>query len=623
MRTLASILLLLLTSYCIRATTTDSLYFELQQAQQDSTKAKICHQLIDEYYGANPDSMLHYSKLAFTFSKDLNLPEIHSKSYKDLVISYAFSFKLDSAKTLLLEAIEFYETTNQIDKISAAYQNMAVITENLQQPDSSLYYLDKSIEYLELFPDSRALSNIYTTKAMAYRTKGFYQLAVDDLLKAMRIIDQTDNEDSKANVLGMLSLTMDELGRTEDAFKYIEEAAVYLRNTNNLRQLAHAVGNQAVFLIDQGKVQESIPLLDEALDLSIKTAQPYLTLDIYFNKATSFYEDLNNPDSAMVYLDKILTLTTELEDNYMKGVVYRNKAFIALDNNNTREALGYIRLAEPYVNDFETVLDEVESKTEMADLFNRIGDHESENKYLKEATIIQDSLFSVKKDQQIEELNLIYQTEKKDSEIAYLAKTIELEQTKKRSLIMGLVLLALAAASFIYTLIQRSRKNKKIFEQEQEIEIARRKTVEQQLEFKQKELTARVLQLADKSEFLHKLQDEINALQSSTDHSIHKASSKISRMIEHDAIDNNEWEQFSKEFSSLHQNFLDRIFSKFGACSKAEVRLISLLKMNLSSKDIANILRISDDGIKKARYRLRKKLQLDSKTDLQGFLIGF
>jgi len=42
--------------------------------------------------------------------------------------------------------------------------------------------------------------------------------------------------------------------------------------------------------------------------------------------------------------------------------------------------------------------------------------------------------------------------------------------------------------------------------------------------------------------------------------------------------------------------------------------------MNLSSKEIANMLNISDDGIKKARYRLRKKLNLDHENDFQGFL---
>jgi DNA-binding CsgD family transcriptional regulator len=49
---------------------------------------------------------------------------------------------------------------------------------------------------------------------------------------------------------------------------------------------------------------------------------------------------------------------------------------------------------------------------------------------------------------------------------------------------------------------------------------------------------------------------------------------------------------------------------------------MALLKMNLSSKEIANILNISAEGIKKARYRLRKKLSINSDETLQDMIIS-
>lgn len=94
-------------------------------------------------------------------------------------------------------------------------------------------------------------------------------------------------------------------------------------------------------------------------------------------------------------------------------------------------------------------------------------------------------------------------------------------------------------------------------------------------------------------------------------------------MITNDVQDEEEWDQFMQEFISVHEGFFDRMIEKHGSMSKNEVRLISLLKMNLSSKDIAGSLRISYDGVKKARYRLRKKLGLESDTDLQEYLLSF
>ena len=68
-------------------------------------------------------------------------------------------------------------------------------------------------------------------------------------------------------------------------------------------------------------------------------------------------------------------------------------------------------------------------------------------------------------------------------------------------------------------------------------------------------------------------------------------------MINYDSTDDQEWEQFSNEFSSIHNSFLVRLKEQYGKFSKSEMRLISLMKMNLSSKEIANTLRISDDGV--------------------------
>jgi len=71
------------------------------------------------------------------------------------------------------------------------------------------------------------------------------------------------------------------------------------------------------------------------------------------------------------------------------------------------------------------------------------------------------------------------------------------------------------------------------------------------------------------------------------------------------------------------QDFLDRLREEFGSFTKSEMRLIALLKMNLSSKDIANTLRISAEGVKKARYRLRKKMGLSREQDIQDYLLGY
>ena len=92
--------------------------------------------------------------------------------------------------------------------------------------------------------------------------------------------------------------------------------------------------------------------------------------------------------------------------------------------------------------------------------------------------------------------------------------------------------------------------------------------------------------------------------------------------INFDLQDDNNWGNFSRYFEEVHKDFNTKAQQQFPNITSNDLRLMSLLKMNLSSKEIANILNISSDGIKKARQRLRKKMGIDSSESLEAIIIA-
>jgi len=176
---------------------------------------------------------------------------------------------------------------------------------------------------------------------------------------------------------------------------------------------------------------------------------------------------------------------------------------------------------------------------------------------------------------------------------------------------------------FINSMRLKQRKDRMILIRENELEIEKRRFVERELEFKKKELTAKALQLARKNEFLVSLEGEVSKLKNTVDDKVKMSSERIRRMIEHDSNDDEDWNHFAKEFSTIHQEFIEKLSAKHGAFSTNDLRLVSLMKMNLSTKDIASTLRVSTDGVKKARYRLRKKMGVDSSVDLQKYILNY
>ena len=203
-------------------------------------------------------------------------------------------------------------------------------------------------------------------------------------------------------------------------------------------------------------------------------------------------------------------------------------------------------------------------------------------------------------------------------------KAFSLQQVDNNKILLsGLVLLFLFCIVVLYVINQRRILEKERLEKRNQLETEKRVSLENELAIKQNELTAKILHLASKNEMLSNIDTKVRELQSSVDADVNASSERISRMIELDAVDNEMWDQFSKEFAVIHSDFMDKLVGAYGSFSQTEMRLISLMKMNLSSKEIMSILRISDTGLKKARYRLRKKLNLESKINLQRFFLTY
>ena len=69
-----------------------------------------------------------------------------------------------------------------------------------------------------------------------------------------------------------------------------------------------------------------------------------------------------------------------------------------------------------------------------------------------------------------------------------------------------------------------------------------------------------------------------------------------------------------------NRDFYSKLNSKFPNLSNNEQRLCTLLRLNLSSKEIANIQNITEKSVEMNRYRLRKKIQIPSSESLTKYI---
>ena len=97
----------------------------------------------------------------------------------------------------------------------------------------------------------------------------------------------------------------------------------------------------------------------------------------------------------------------------------------------------------------------------------------------------------------------------------------------------------------------------------------------------------------------------------------------IFKLVENSLSSDKEWKEFKNKFDELNPDFLKNILEKHDDLTKSEIRLLTLMKVGYSQKEIASILNIAPDSVKKAKSRARKKMGLESSTELTDYLLAF
>ncbi|MCP9767164.1 hypothetical protein EGI22_04530 [Lacihabitans sp. LS3-19] len=536
-------------------------------------------------------------------------------------------------------SLTFCQKVNKIDSLKSAFQTLKPSKEKAQLSlDIVQYYSrnnnDSNAKYLEVskiavwqYGDKRMQARNKLDFANHLRNLGKFDESIkinQEAIKSYESIGDFQGMGAGYNSLGMsfkvLGNDKVELqSYVEKALKYSILSKEYYEKANDNDGLLRIYSNIGTMYRDLKRFSDAEQSYLDGLAIAKKTGMDNYSVGVLYSNLGQIYMDAyKDYDKSIFYLNKALANYQKNEIYNYQEHVFRNLAFNYTKKGDFLLAIDYAKKALAIAEKSHDPQQKINSYAALIYAQQKAGLHKEAFENLTFQKNVEDSVLSVEKTSIIAEMDAKFEAVQKEAKIQVLSKTNELNKWR----IVALLLTLLALVYYYYSLLQKRKKDKLLFEQEQRIESEKRKNAEIELDAKKKELTAKVLQLARKNEFLNSLETEIDYLKNNVDDSVNKTTNRISRMIKRDIDSDVQWDQFSQEFSSVHQGFLSALTEKFGNFSKSEIRLISLLKMNMNSKEIADILGISDEGIKKARYRLRQKMNLED-AELQSFLLSF
>jgi DNA-binding CsgD family transcriptional regulator len=210
-------------------------------------------------------------------------------------------------------------------------------------------------------------------------------------------------------------------------------------------------------------------------------------------------------------------------------------------------------------------------------------------------------------------------------------------------LVYGVSIVALLFTGFSI-LDRKYQREQKLLEQKQQEELSEKDTaleklsmqsqeeitrlqnekLESELRHMNSELATSTMHLLNKNEFITGIKNQLGHILKKNGHDdVKKELTQITKNIEQNISADADWEHFQFHFDRVHGDFTNRFKGAFPTLSPQEIKLSAYLRMNLSSKEIAQLLNISVRGVEISRYRLRKKIQLDRTTNLQDYILNF
>jgi DNA-binding CsgD family transcriptional regulator len=205
---------------------------------------------------------------------------------------------------------------------------------------------------------------------------------------------------------------------------------------------------------------------------------------------------------------------------------------------------------------------------------------------------------------------------------------LKLEVLKKEKNISILTLSIIIAVFLILfiVIIWRSRinyKNKVLaLEKENNVDLANKLEVEKEnSELKQRLIEQQKSELLGYSMEVSNMNEKIENLITKFEES--DISSTLSGQLKSLITVNKSWDSFIERFKEVDPEFIPRLSKKYPNLTQKDLEFCSLVRINISYKDIGNFLQISHESVFKKKYRISKKMELDQEVDFQSYIIQF
>lgn len=583
-------------------------FLEIAVANSDQKQLNSKTPLIRELKELLQDNPKDFYKKAISLRKQEIKQEAYAIDFFLLFSDYYFHVgSYDSVVWSLNQADQLLKNEDD-NRLVQIFLKKSWLYQQISNIDSLIFYHGKAAELVDESSDYYGV--LLLIDALINSFNSDHVLSVEKVLKAIPILEKLDDKTYLAIAYNDLANEFSKIGDRESEFQYLLKALELNKELKNSRYLAMNYNNLGIHCKLIGKLDEAILYYDSALIHLNLTETPLLIAQNMTNRA-NIYEKKGDLDKAgelflqcYIYCEKNKIVYGQMLSSLNLGNLFRQQRKFGLADERLLEA--------------EKLSKVLKTRREQALVYERrfwLERDRGNFEYALEAQSkfhsLNDSLINESVKKEANALREKYEVEKKENEIISLSQDKLYQQIALILLSTGILVLIL--------IIQWWRLKHDLIEKEKQNERLQRDHLKVLIQNKDQELNIQASQLVH-------MQNQLLA-----------AKMKISNILHSDTVDNGKFQKIEavlngnplegakmdldNRISAGNEVFFQRLLKEYPDLSPAELKLCAYLKLNMPTKDIADLLNRSVRTIETTRSNIRKKLNLEGNDNLVSYLI--
>lgn len=619
--------------------------------RMDTAKVNLLNKLAYELYAYDSKKGRSYAEQSLKMTDQLNYPEGKAAGLWAMGLSYNASNK-KLALNYFKQALHIAEQVDDQAGICNYLMAIGNVTKTLGDIETSDQAYNRAMKIASTLKDKSLHIKLLFNMASNMSNKGNYPEAVKNLQKVIDIATETGNQYMLSRGYASIALIFNLQGNSSQALEYNLSALKIHEQLNDKQGIFNCLINMAGIKSDLNECQAALETVNQALEIGKQLSDSNM-ISVCLTSTGNIYQRMKHPEALHCFqealqmsndknigqsinlLMNIGSIYTEqgkfreAETNLNQALEMTQKAKIKFAHAQVLRMLGnlyyvqkqYARAIDnanrtlQIANEISHLKLKTDSYKLLADIYAATGDYKEAYLNYTNFKQLSDSVFNDKNVRQITLLESAYQYDKEKQKYEMEKVNQQLEIKSQRHVIFFLIAVTLLVFILSYQFYLSNRLKKKALR----LEIDK---INSQLEYSQKEMASATLQLLQNAESDAYCMKILKSIENETNEEGEKNIRTLISYYKNKSVYSN-WEEFETLFLKVNSGFYDKLNEHFPTLTLNERKLCVFLKLNMTNKDIAQITFQSEEALKKARMRLRKKLELDRDENLASFILSF